>query len=116
MVGVMMIMLSACVHTSLPSSTHVADWQAFGKQSGLDGLREMSQARIAELDVSNKASPELFKAYQAGYQKGKQAYCEQSAYTLGVIGLPYFGICDDIDPMFQRDYDAGRLSSAAEPL
>jgi len=51
-------------------------------------------------------------AYQNGYQEGKQEYCEQSAYMLGVVGRPYFGICDDVDPFFQHDYDAGRMSSA----
>ncbi|MBO0216953.1 DUF2799 domain-containing protein, partial [Vibrio sp. Vb2880] len=47
---------------------------------------------------------------------GKQEYCEQSAYMLGVIGRPYFGICDDVDPFFQHDYDAGRMSSAGAPI
>lgn len=55
-------------------------------------------------------------AYQKGYQEGKQEYCEQSAYMLGVVGRPYFGICDDVDPFFQHDYDAGRMSSAGAPI
>lgn len=114
--AVVVLMLSACVQTRLPSSMDAADWRAFGKQSALDGLRALSEERIAELGNSNKAPPELIMAYQAGYQEGKQEYCEQSAYMLGVIGRPYFGICDDVDPFFQRDYDAGRFSSAAEPL
>ncbi|EHW0641335.1 DUF2799 domain-containing protein [Vibrio parahaemolyticus] len=115
-IGAMMMLLSACAQTTLPASTSVTDWQAFGKQSALDGLRELSQERIAKLDGTNHATPELIMAYQNGYQEGKQEYCEQSAYMLGVVGRPYFGICDDVDPFFQHDYDAGRMSSAGAPI
>ncbi|TOF82897.1 hypothetical protein CGJ12_03995 [Vibrio parahaemolyticus] len=111
-IGAMMMLLSACAQTTLPASTSVTDWQAFGKQSALDGLRELSKERIAKLDGTNHATPELIMAYQNGYQE----YCEQSAYMLGVVGRPYFGICDDVDPFFQHDYDAGRMSSAGAPI
>lgn len=90
-IGAMMMLLSACAQTTLPTSTSVTDWQAFGKQSALDGLRELSKERIAKLDGTNHATPELIMAYQNGYQEGKQEYCEQSAYMLGVVGRPYFG-------------------------
>lgn len=50
-IGAMMMLLSACAQTTLPASTSVTDWQAFGKQSALDGLRELSQERIAKLMV-----------------------------------------------------------------
>ncbi|PFG45362.1 uncharacterized protein DUF2799 [Vibrio sp. ES.051] len=112
-IGAMALLLVACAQTTLPTSSSVVDWQAFGKQSALDGLRALSGERIAALDGNaNHATPELIMAYQTGYQQGKQEYCEQSAYMLGVIGRPYFGICDDVDPFFQHDYDAGRMSSA----
>lgn len=115
-IGSMALILAACAQTTLPTSSNVTDWQAFGKQSALDGLRVLSEDRIAALDGSNHATPELIMAYQTGYQQGKQEYCEQSAYMLGVIGRPYFGICDDLDPFFQHDYDAGRMSSAGAPI
>ncbi|ANP63557.1 MULTISPECIES: DUF2799 domain-containing protein [Vibrio] len=115
-IGVMALLLAACAQTTLPTSNNVTDWQVFGKQSALDGLRELSEERIAKLDDVNHATAELIMAYQAGYQQGKQEYCEQSAYMLGVIGRPYFGICDDVDPFFQHDYDAGRMSSAGAPI
>ena len=53
-------------------------------------------------------------AYQSGYQEGKKEYCEQSAYMLGVRDMPYFGICDDIDPFFKQNYESGRTSTAGE--
>ncbi|MCF7509243.1 MULTISPECIES: DUF2799 domain-containing protein [Vibrio] len=115
-IGAMALLLAACAQTTLPTSNNVTDWQVFGKQSALDGLRELSEERIAKLDDVNHVTPELIMAYQAGYQQGKQEYCEQSAYMLGVIGRPYFGICDDVDPFFQHDYDAGRMSSAGAPI
>lgn len=109
-----LLFLSACAQTSLPTSTSVVDWQMFGKQSALDGLIELSEERIAKLDDTNHATPELIMAYQSGYQEGKKEYCEQSAYMLGVRDMPYFGICDDIDPFFQQNYESGRHSTAGE--
>lgn len=111
-VGAMLLFLNACAQTTLPTSVSVTDWQAFGKQSALDGAIELSEERIAKLDDTNRATPELITAYKTGYQEGKQEYCEQSAYILGVQGAPYFGICDDVDPFFQNDYESGRLSTA----
>ncbi len=111
-VGAMLLFLNACAQTTLPTSVSVIDWQAFGKQSALEGTIELSEERIAKLDDTNRATPELITAYKTGYQEGKQEYCEQSAYILGVQGAPYFGICDDVDPFFQNDYESGRLSTA----
>ena len=113
-IGVMALLLAACAQTTLPTSNNVTDWQVFGRQSALDGLRELSEERIAKLDDVNHATPELIMAYQAGYQQGKQEYCEQSAYMLGVRDMPYFGICDDIDPFFKQNYESGRTSTAGE--
>ncbi len=50
-------------------------------------------------------------AYQEGYEMGKEEYCQQSAYMLGVVGKPYLGICYDVDPFFQQDYNSGRSSN-----
>lgn len=109
-----LVLLSACAQTSLPTSANVTDWQAFGKQSALDGLIELSEERIAKLDETNRTTPELIMAYQTGYQEGKKEYCKQSAYMLGVRDMPYFGICDDIDPFFNQNYESGRNSTAGE--
>ncbi len=113
-VGAMLLFLNACAQTTLPTSVSVTDWQAFGKQSALDGLIELSEERIAKLDETNRATPELIMAYQTGYQEGKKEYCKQSAYMLGVRDMPYFGICDDIDPFFNQNYESGRNSTAGE--
>ncbi|HDM8052445.1 DUF2799 domain-containing protein [Vibrio harveyi] len=113
-IGAMLLFLTACAQTRLPDSVNVTDWQDFGKQSALDGLIELSEDRIVKLDDTNRATPELIIAYQSGYQEGKKEYCEQSAYMLGVRDMPYFGICDDIDPFFKQNYESGRTSTAGE--
>ncbi|APX07421.1 MULTISPECIES: DUF2799 domain-containing protein [Vibrio] len=111
-IGAMLLFLNACAQTTLPSSVNATDWQAFGKQTALKGSLELSEDRIAKLDDTNRATPELIMAYQTGYQEGKEEYCQQSAYILGVQGAPYYGICDDLDPFFHNDYESGRLSTA----
>ncbi|MGR5546185.1 DUF2799 domain-containing protein [Vibrio sp. PNB22_2_2] len=111
-IGAMLLFLNACAQTTLPSSVNATDWQAFGKQTALNGSLELSEERIAKFDDTNRATPELIMAYQTGYQEGKEEYCQQSAYILGVLGTPYLGICDDLDPFFQYDYESGRRSTA----
>lgn len=72
-IGSMVLLLAACAQTTLPTSNNVTDWQVFGKQSALDGLRELSEERIAKLDDVNHATAELIMAYQAGYQQGSKS-------------------------------------------
>ena len=108
----MLLSLTACAQTKLPSSANATDWQVFGKQTALKGSLELSEDRIAKLDDTNRVTPELIMSYQTGYQEGKEEYCQQSAYILGVQGAPYYGICDDLDPLFRNDYESGRLSTA----
>ncbi|EDP58350.1 DUF2799 domain-containing protein [Vibrio sp. AND4] len=111
-IGAMLFFLNACAQTTLPSSTNATDWQGFGKQTALNGSIELSEEGIAKLDNTNLATAELIMAYQTGYQEGKQEYCAQSAYILGVRGAPYSGICDDVNPFFRNDYESGRMSKA----
>ena len=58
-IGAMLLFLNACAQTTLPSSVSATDWQAFGKQTALMGSLELSEDRIAKLDDTNRATPEL---------------------------------------------------------
>ncbi|HAS6349287.1 DUF2799 domain-containing protein [Vibrio sp. IRLE0018] len=107
-----LILLVGCVQTPLPQSEQVSDWHRFGEETALDGKLALSEARLLKLAQPRELSTSLLTSYQMGYQEGKQQYCQQNAYLLGVIGKPYYGICDDVDPFFKQDYVSGQMSTA----
>ncbi|MGL0815768.1 DUF2799 domain-containing protein [Vibrio vulnificus] len=107
-----LLLLTGCVQTPLPQSEQALDWHTFGVESALEGKMALSEARLLKLAEPRNLSANLLASYQAGYQEGKQQYCQQNAYMLGVIGKPYYGICDDVDPFFKQDYLSGKMSTA----
>ncbi|WP_047047366.1 DUF2799 domain-containing protein [Vibrio mexicanus] len=104
------ILLMACAATPGPESSSAQAWKDFGQQQALKGSILQSENRLMKSDTKGELNNELYKAYQEGYRVGKEEYCNQNAYKMGVMGEPYLGICYDIKPFFQQDYDNGRNS------
>lgn len=107
-----LMLLVGCAQVPLPLSEQAADWHRFGEETALEGKIAFSETRLLTLAQPRELSASLLMSYQAGYQEGKQRYCQQNPYMLGVIGKPYYGICDDLDPFFKQDYVSGRTSTA----
>lgn len=106
------LLLAGCSAVPVPMSGETSDWQQYGMQRGESGLIQQSQAKLAKLDQSGQFNPQLYQAYVTGYQLGNRQYCQQDAFMLGIKGMPYMGVCDDIDPMFNYNYMSGRNSTA----
>ncbi|MGY3568607.1 DUF2799 domain-containing protein [Vibrio paucivorans] len=107
------MLLTACAHSPLPLTAESSGWEAFGKQQALDGQLKISQQSLEKRADVSVWNPDLYSAYSIGYEMGKQEYCSQSAYILGVKQERYLGICDDINIFFQQDYVSGRHSTAS---
>lgn len=104
--------LAGCIATPVPLSGKQSDWQQYGMQRGQSGFIQQSKAKLAELDQSGQFSDQSYEAYLAGYRLGNHHYCQQDAYILGIKGMPYMGVCDDIDAMFNAKYMSGRNATA----
>lgn len=110
---VLVVLLLAGCATQLPPLSNVeSDWSEYGKQRAEQGFLKQSEVKLAKLDQGGVFNQELYLAYSDGYEQGRLEYCSQSAYMLGVVGKPYAGICDRIDPFFKQDYISGRNSTA----
>ncbi|RTZ14289.1 DUF2799 domain-containing protein [Vibrio aquaticus] len=109
---VMAILLAGCASQPAPMTSIESDWSDYGQQRAEQGYLKQSESRLAKLDTQGYLTPELYSAYQDGYEAGREVYCEQSAYMLGVMGKPYLGICDKLNPFFQQDYVSGKTSTA----
>jgi hypothetical protein len=101
--------LVACAQNSGPNSTSQQDWFQFGEQQALVGYEKQNDD---ELKQSSQVSvdSELYQAYSAGYEQGRQEYCQQDPKILGKKGEMYRGICDDIRPTFRIWYNNGKAS------
>ncbi|HAS62178.1 MAG TPA: hypothetical protein DCS35_06145 [Vibrio sp.] len=86
-------------------SDDVDAWQSYGEQRASDGYIVQSEKKLLAYAISGEVTSEQYQAYLNGYQLGKEEYCQQDARMLGRLGKPYRGICNDIDPFFQSDYD-----------
>ncbi|KGY11143.1 hypothetical protein NM22_17260 [Vibrio tubiashii] len=106
------LLLAGCTSQPPPLSSVDSDWFDYGKQRAEQGLLKQSEIKLAKLDQSGIFNQDLYLAYSNGYEQGRADYCSQSAYMLGVMGKPYAGICERIDPFFQQDYISGRQSTA----
>lgn len=105
-------LLAGCTAQPVPMSSVAADWASYGQQRAEQGFVKQSEAKLAKLDQDGVLNPDLYLAYSNGYEQGRTAYCAQNAYMLGVMGKPYRGICDRLDPFYQQDYASGRGSTA----
>lgn len=110
--ALIVLILVGCSAQPTPLTTVESDWSDYGKGRAEQGLMKQSEAKLAKLDTTGAFSNELYLAYDNGYEEGRQTYCAQSAYMLGVIGKPYLGLCDKIDPFFYQDYVSGKNSTA----
>lgn len=102
------IFLTACVTQPIPQSSLSEEWKRYGEHQALRGLVMQSEHHLNRSGARELMSEELYSAYQAGYNKGKTEYCQQDARSLGRMLKPYYGICDDVDPFFRKDYNSGR--------
>ncbi|WP_159656895.1 DUF2799 domain-containing protein [Vibrio atypicus] len=106
------LFVAGCAAVPTPQSDSAAAWSQYGETRGEQGYLKQSESRLAKLDDLGILTPELYAAYLDGYQAGRGVYCEQDAYILGVKGMPYYGVCDDLNPFFNQDYISGRNSTA----
>mgnify|MGYP001232351240 FL=1 len=94
---------SSQITPSLPDE--VSAWQRYGEERAVEGYTIQSEKKLLTHSLSGEVTDELYQAYLDGYELGKEKYCGQNARMLGRLGKPYRGICDDIDPFFQSDYN-----------
>ncbi|WP_038175266.1 MULTISPECIES: DUF2799 domain-containing protein [Vibrio] len=112
----MTLLLAGCSTQPPPMSNAAQDWIDYGQLRAENGWLKQSQSKLTKLDSDGYLTPELYMAYENGYEQGRATYCAQNAYMLGVTGKPYQGICDKLDPFFQQDYMSGRSSTAGSRL
>ena len=113
---VITLMLAGCSVAPTPMTTAASDWADYGQQRAEQGFIKQSESKLAKLDSQDYLNSELYLAYDNGYEQGRQTYCSQSAYMLGVMGKPYRGICERLDPFFYQDYVSGKNSTAGSPF
>ncbi|MGF1721554.1 DUF2799 domain-containing protein [Vibrio kyushuensis] len=101
------MVLVGCAQLATPDSLLESEWAEFGKQRGEKGYLRHSQPKLEELDQQGILTDTLYAAYDTGYKEGQSEYCSQSAFTLGLSGKPYLGICNKIDTQFDYNYNAG---------
>lgn len=106
------LLLVGCSAFPPPQSDSISDWKEYGEQRGEQGLLRQSESRLEKQDQTGSFSSEQYAAYQEGYQAGRLVYCKQNPYLLGVMGKPYNGVCDDLNPFYYQDYMSGRNSRA----
>ncbi|MEH0743074.1 DUF2799 domain-containing protein [Vibrio cholerae] len=106
------LLITGCTTVTTPTSNVDQDWYQFGVDRGENGLLNLSQSKLAKADEAGYLNDDRYAAYLAGYEQGRGQYCQQNAYMLGVMGKPYYGVCDRLDPFFQQDYVSGRTSTA----
>lgn len=107
-----LVLLVGCASQPTPLSSAQGEWFDYGEVRGGKGYHPQSKRQLAKLDQHRYLNQELYAAYTMGYEQGRQSYCEQNAYMLGVKGRPYRGVCDQINPFFKQDYQSGRNSRA----
>ncbi|WP_070963345.1 DUF2799 domain-containing protein [Vibrio sonorensis] len=100
-----------CTTMPFPDSADASQWEDLGKQRALNGYSAQSQDRLSKA-AGQMVSNELYTSYRLGYEAGRDEYCSQNAYMLGVKRVPYSGVCDLIDPFFKQDYISGKGSTA----
>ncbi|UPQ88273.1 DUF2799 domain-containing protein [Vibrio sinaloensis] len=110
------ILLVGCSSQPIPLSSSTQDWRDFGQQQAQMGWLKQSQSALAKQRSDSVLDSELYLAYDSGYEVGRNNYCQQDARMLGVVGKPYLGICDQLDPFFYQDYMSGRTSSAGSGI
>ncbi|WP_413113724.1 DUF2799 domain-containing protein [Thaumasiovibrio sp. DFM-14] len=100
-----LVLVGGCSAPYVAEYAENQQWQALGEQDAVNGYWER------DLSSFDGYSAQAKEAYLVGYQMGKSAYCQpEQAWSLGRLGRPYRGICQDLAHgwSFQQDYNAGR--------
>ncbi|MFM2591064.1 DUF2799 domain-containing protein [Vibrio sp. TBV020] len=116
LLAVTIFLLVGCTSQPTPMTSLASDWSDYGQQRAEQGFIKQSESKLAKLDSQGYLNSELYMAYDNGYEQGRETYCSQSAYMLGVMGKPYRGICERLDPFFYQDYVSGKNSTAGSPF
>ncbi|MFA0086934.1 DUF2799 domain-containing protein [Vibrio sp. 10N.261.51.F12] len=103
-------MMAGCVQLQPPIATESQAWQDFGQAWALKGYVIKSDNELKE--DSPPLTSAQYKAYQVGYQAGKDEYCQQDPFVMGLNGRIYYGICNDVNRRFSEEYNRGKQSRA----
>ncbi|SEG59724.1 DUF2799 domain-containing protein [Vibrio hangzhouensis] len=101
-----LVLLAGCVQLQPPVEGSEQSWQAFGQQWALKGYVIEPEGKLTQ-KVAELTSAQ-FAAYEAGYQVGKDEYCQQDPFVMGRNGKIYYGICNDVDRRFLDEYWRGK--------
>lgn len=89
------LLLSACTSHQVRQQIQQGDWFAVGESDASNGYIEESKAHLEKTNDKYNEEKLDYDAYLAGYEKALSVYCEpQNAYTLALLGQPYYRICD----------------------
>ncbi|MGF1871203.1 DUF2799 domain-containing protein [Photobacterium indicum] len=108
----LLALLVGCANQNVPPLGTASDWQDYGSERANSGNTKQSETQLKALDSLSTLNKDTLSAYDKGYEQGRAEYCRQSAYILGMKGIMYNGICDQLDWTFREDYVSGRKSSA----
>ncbi|MDR9826867.1 DUF2799 domain-containing protein [Vibrio sp. FNV 38] len=100
-----------CAAIETPQSTSASVWHSYGLEQGEKGWVKLTQARLTELDTTQTFNQELYAAYTQGYEVGRDNYCQQSAFDLGLSGNTYLGVCDRQYPNYRQQYVSGKTAA-----
>lgn len=95
--------MMGCASQNVDSTT-ITNWKKYGFEQANQGNVMRSDSDISADD---------FDLYKQGYDVGKEKYCSQDAYNLGMRGNTYHGICDDVSQEFKTQYELGKLEYLA---
>lgn len=110
-----MLLLSACTSKQVIQSVSNNDWKALGNYDGSNGFIEKSEQALNKLNQEYGSEALDLTAYLTSYQLALDEYCKpNNAYILGVMGKPYFGVCEQYPNgwSFREDWVSGRHSQA----
>ena len=103
--------ISACNSLYSPETlAQKGEWSVIGVHDGERGLPSRSLADLQKLAGNN---PIDFNTYDAGYQQGIERYCNvNNAYSLGLTGIQYSGVCANQPDglQFQMEWRRGYLT------
>ncbi|MCL9777080.1 DUF2799 domain-containing protein [Vibrio methylphosphonaticus] len=104
------LLMAGCVQLQPPTSDDNQAWNEFGQAWAMKGYVVKSRSEL-EQDAPSLSS-EQYKQYQTGYSLGKDEYCQQDPFVLGLNGRIYYGICQDVSRTFLDEYWRGKQSRA----
>ncbi|MGF1779637.1 DUF2799 domain-containing protein [Vibrio nomapromontoriensis] len=104
------LLMVGCVQLQPPTGDDNQAWQEFGQAWAMKGYVIKDRSEL-EQDTPSLSLAQ-YKQYQMGYALGKETYCQQDPFVLGLNGKIYYGICQDISRTFLEEYWRGKQSRA----